>query len=131
MDFHIKIIGVSLIVLALLHCLFPRYFNWKQELGSLSVINRQMFHVHSFFIALMVLLMGLLCLTCSPELLKSTLGKRICLGLGIFWIARLAIQFFVYSPKLWKGKRFETSVHVLFSMFWIYLSTVFVWISLS
>lgn len=126
MNLHLQIIGIFLILLALLHLFFPKYFNWKQELSSLSIINRQMFYVHSFFIALVVFLMGLLCLTSTEELLSTALGKRLSLGIGIFWLIRLYIQFFGYSPKNWKGKTFETIVHILFSIFWIYVSTVFI-----
>jgi len=125
MDLHIKIIGTLLIVLALLHVYFPKYFNWKQEFGSVSIINRQLMYVHSFFIAFVVFLIGLLCLSSSNELVSTTFGKRISLGIGIFWAARLVIQFFGYSSKIWKGKIFETSVHIFFSIFWTYLTTIF------
>ena len=83
-------------------------------------------YVHMFFIAFGVLLIGLLCLTSSHELSTTILGKNISLGLGIFWTVRLFVQFFGYSSKLWKGKPFETAIHILFSMFWAYLSTVFI-----
>jgi hypothetical protein len=126
MELHLKIIGTILILLGLLHYFFPGYFKWKQELGPLSIINRQMMYVHSFFIGFAILLVGLLCLTSSGELVNTALGKRICLGLGIFWAARLCVQLFVYSPKLWKGKSFETTIHILFSLLWTYLSVVFI-----
>jgi len=126
MELHLKIIGSFLIILALLHFFFPRYFNWKQELTSLSIINRQMMYVHSFFVALVVFLMGLLCLTSSNDLLHTSLGKRVSLGFGIFWAMRLIIQLFVYSTKNWKGKMFETIIHSLFVVLWTYLSIVFV-----
>ncbi|MFM9948481.1 MAG: hypothetical protein ACKV1O_11130 [Saprospiraceae bacterium] len=125
METQIKIIGLLLVVLALIHVIFPRYFNWDQELKSLSLVNRQIMLVHTFFIALVVLLMGLLCLTSSNELIHTPLGNRLALGLGVFWAARLLIQFFGYSSALWKGKRFETLVHIVFSLFWVYLSIVF------
>src|SRR5687767_7182214 len=105
MEFNLQLVGTLLIALALIHLIFPKYFNWKQELSSLSIINRQMMFVHTYFIAFVVLLMGLLCLTSSSELLNTHLGKRISLGLGIFWAARLIVQFFGYSSKVWKGKR--------------------------
>jgi hypothetical protein len=120
-----KIAGILLIVLSLIHIIFPKRFEWKQQLATLSLINKQMMHVHTFFIAFVVLLMGLLCLTSSNELINTTLGKRIDLGLGIFWAARLFVQFFVYSAAHWKGKAFETAVHIFFSFFWAYLSTLF------
>ena len=128
MELHLKIIGILLILLAFVHVTFPRYFNWKRELRSLSLINKQIMHVHSFFIAFAVFLMGVLCMTSSEELIATILGRRICLGLGIFWTTRLIIQFFGFSSKLWKGKTFETTVHVLFSFLWLYLSVVFIYI---
>ena len=126
MEFHLKIIGILLIAIALLHLSFPKYFNWKQELIPLSVINRQLMYVHSFFIALAVFLIGVLCLTSATLLLNTPLGKRISFGLGVFWTARLVVQFFVYSSKSWRGKSFETTVHILFSILWIYVSAVFI-----
>jgi hypothetical protein len=131
MELQLKIIGVLLVLLALLHVIFPRYFNWKAELCNMSDINRQMMYVHAFFIAFGVFLMGVLCLTSSSELAGTALGKRISLGLGVFWLARLFIQFFGYTSILWKGKAFETTVHVLFTGLWTYLSVVFLSIYFS
>lgn len=125
MELHLKIIGVLLMLLALLHVIFPKYFKWKDELSLVSHINRQMMYVHAFFIALIVFLIGMLCMTSATELTTTKFGKRISLGLGIFWATRLFFQFFVYSQLLWKGKKFETTVHILFSLLWTYLSAVF------
>ena len=125
MYFQLKIIGIVLIALALVHVVFPKYFNWDKELGTLSLINRQMMLVHTFFISLIVFLMGLLCLISTNELMETDIGKKISFGLAIFWTMRLLIQFFGYSSKLWKGKVFETSVHVVFIFLWSYLSFIF------
>ncbi|WP_316820536.1 hypothetical protein [Pedobacter gandavensis] len=125
MEIHYKIIGVLLIALSFVHLVFPKYFNWTEELSALSLANRQIMYIHTFFIALVVFLIGLLCLTSSNELVSNSFGKKIAFGIGIFWLIRLYIQFFGYSSKLWKGKTFETVVHVVFSLFWAYLSVVF------
>ena len=122
---HINIIGLILITLALVHIIFPKYFNWKKELKSLSLINRQMMTIHTFFIAFTVFLMGLLCLTSSSQIIESNLGKKISLGLGLFWSVRLFIQFFGYSADLWRGKKLETLIHILFSILWTYISSIF------
>ena len=125
LEIHLQIIGWLLMLLALVHAGFPQYFSWKDELKSLSLINRQMMQVHTFFVALVVFLIGLLCLTSSDALIHTPLGKRIALGLSIFWGVRMLFQFFIYSPKLWKGKTFETSAHIGFSIFWVYMTTIF------
>lgn len=131
MHIHLKIIGTLLIILSLVHIVFPKYFKWKEELNSLSLINKQMTYFHTLFIAVTVLLMGVLCLTSPQDLIETDFGKKISLGLGIFWTLRLIIQFFGYSSKLWKGKIFETTVHIIFSLFWVYLSFVFLFICLN
>jgi len=125
MEIHIKVIGTLLISLAVTHAVFPRYFKWRQELSTLSLINRQMMWVHTFFIAFTLLLTGSLCLLFATDLQQTELGRFVCFGLGLFWGIRLLFQFFVYSPSLWKGKKFETTIHVLFSLLWLYFSAVF------
>ena len=125
MELHIKIIGYLFILLAFIHVIFPKKFEWKKECGSLSLINKQMMYIHTFFIALVVLLMGILCITSYTELINTPLGRKISLGFFIFWVMRFFIQFFGYSSELWRGKQFETLVHIIFSIFWAYVSVVF------
>ncbi len=124
---QVEFIGLSFMLLSLVHLVFPRYFKWADELPKLSLVNKQLMEVHTFFIALMVMLNGLLCFFYAEELISSYLGKAICLGLAVFWSVRAVFQFFVYSPKLWKGKTFETIVHIIFSIYWLYVSSIF-WI---
>jgi hypothetical protein len=131
MEIHLKIIGLLLLLLAAVHVVFPRYFRWREELPALSLINRQMMTIHTFFLALVVGLMGLLCWTSAPELVSTPLGRRLCLGLGVFWGIRLIVQFVGYSSELWRGKAFETVVHVVFIILWTYLAGVFGWVSLG
>ncbi|TAF34994.1 MAG: hypothetical protein EAZ57_01890 [Cytophagales bacterium] len=125
MEQHLKLIGYLLNILALVHIIFPRYFKWEQELAQLSLINRQLMYVHTFFIALVVCFMGLLCLFQAQALVSTPLGAYICAGFFGFWFLRLLIQFFGYSSKLWYGKTFETLVHIAFTFLWIYLSFIF------
>jgi len=120
-----------MILLALAHAAFPRYFDWKETLSSLSLVNRQIMKIHTFFIALATFLMGLLCLTSATDLVQTTLGRRLALGLGIFWGVRLLFQLFGYSTELWRGKPFETLVHIAFTIVWAYISAVFLWIALG
>ena len=129
MELHLKIIGCILIGLALFHGAFPSYFGWKNEFKEISLLSRQIMYIHTFFIAVIILLMGILCFTSSQELIETPLGNKICLGLGSFWFLRLYVQFFGYSSKLWRKKRFETSTHIIFSILWTYISSVFLFIA--
>lgn len=131
MEVHLKVIGIILMALAIIHIFFPKYFRWKEELRSLSLINKQMMTVHTFFIAFAIFLIGLLCLTSASDLTQTKLGKTISLGLGLFWATRLIFQLFIYSHKLWKGKKFETFIHILFTLLWTYFSGIYLWIALN
>ncbi|WP_343303124.1 hypothetical protein AAHN97_16340 [Chitinophaga niabensis] len=128
---HLKITGIILLLLSLIHIGFPKYFQWKKELQPLSLINRQMMYVHTFFLAIAVGMIGLLCLCFTEDIIHTNLGKQLSLGLFIFWSIRLLFQFFVYSPSLWKGKLFETTIHIIFSLLWVYQSTVFLFVCLA
>ena len=131
MEAQLRAIGFLLVVLALLHVGFKRYFGWRREFAAVSLINRQMMYVHTFFVAFTVLLMGVLCLTSAAELTSTPLGRKVALGCGLFWLARLLVQFFGYSAELWRGKRFETVVHIVFTAFWTYLSAVFLLVGIG
>lgn len=125
LDVFIQIAGWLFVPLGLAHLAFPKYFGWKKDLADLQLINRQMMEVHTFFIGLVVVLIGLLCITSSRDLIETSIGRRLSLGLAIFWGARLLIQFFWFSPKLWRGKKFETAVHIVFSLFWAAITVMF------
>ncbi len=131
MESLLKIAGVLMIGLALAHAVFPRYFKWKEELRSITLLTRQVHYIHTFFIALTVFLMGVLCVIRASELLTTSLGRELCLGMFVFWFSRLLVQFFGYSSSLWRGKTFETFVHVGFSILWAFLTLVLALAALS
>ena len=128
MEIHLRIVGSLLIALSLMHIIIPKYFKWEQELTSLTLITKQILYVHTFFIAFIVLLMGLLCIAYSHELIYDPFGRVITAGLCGFWLTRLIFQFLVYSPKVWRGKKFETVMHVVFAITWFYFTSVFLFI---
>ena len=124
----LRIAGGLLMVLAAAHVPICRHFHWQEEAKTLSPFNRQVLLVHAFFIALAVGLMGALVFFWARALTEpSALGFPVAAGLTLFWSARLFVQLFVYDRALWRGKRFETTMHVLFTAFWTYLVFVFAW----
>lgn len=124
--FHIQAVGVFQIVLALAHIAFARRFEWRKETSRLSLLSRQIFYVHTFFICVVLTLFGLLNLTCTHELLApGVLAKFVLAGITVFWAFRWLIQFFVYDSRLWRGNRFNTSMHIAFASMWTYFAVVY------
>ena len=125
-ELHLRIAGAIQIALVLLHFVFPQRFHWREELARLSLLNRQIFHVHTIFICLVMVLLGALSL-CAPEaLLEPTrLSRLVLTGIAVFWAARLVCQWFVYDVSLWRGQTFNTVMHGVFTVIWIYLTGVY------
>ena len=129
---NLKIAGSCMLALSALHFVFPKRFNWKEDLAKLQDINRQIFLVHCFFICLVLVLLGVLCTFYGEAFLQGgELRKLIAGGCAIFWGARLFVQHFVYDSKLWRGKTLETFVHVIFTLLWSYFTFVFLWVFVS
>lgn len=127
-EFHLRVVGTLLLLLAALNLTLPRRFHWREELARLSLLNRQIFIVHSLFIGLIVVMMGMLSLVFTRALLTPTpLSAVVLIGLAIFWTARLIVQWFVYDRALWRGNRMHTVVHYVFTAMWLYFAWTFGW----
>jgi len=127
LELHLRFAGGLLIALAVLHAAFPKRFAWREELQRLSLLNRQIFLVHTFFIAAVLVFFGSLSLFLADELLAGgRLARGVLMGFVVFWSLRLVIQLFVYDPALWRGQRFNTLIHVAFTVLWTYLVGIYI-----
>jgi len=125
-ELHLRVVGVLLLALVALNLYVPRRFNWRGELATLSLLNRQIFQVHAAFICVILVMFAALALLYPRELLEPTpLARAILAGLAAFWLLRLLTQWFVYDPRLWRGRRFETIVHLVFTGVWTYFAATF------
>lgn len=123
--FHLRVVGVLMALLVVVNLFVPGRFNWREELSRLSLLNRQIFQAHTVFIVLLIALMSALFLTCAEALLEPTrLSRAMLMGLTIFWGLRALMQWFFYSPQVWRGNRFNTVMHGVFSLGWIYVTAV-------
>ena len=122
----LRIAGAGLLLLAVLHIPIGRQLGWKEDSKRLTPPNEAVFHVHTFFICLTVVMMGLPCLL-EPAifLAPSRAGAWISWSFTAFWACRLYFQWFVYPTALWRGKRLETRIHLVFTLIWLALTAVF------
>jgi len=123
---HLRLTGVVMASLVVVNLFVPRRFNWREEMSRLSLLNRQIFQAHSVFLVLTLALFAALLLTSSAALLEpSRLSRAILVGLTIFWGLRMLMQWWFYSPLIWRGHRFNTVMHCVFSAVWVYVTSVF------
>ena len=123
---HLRVVGLVMAGLVVVNVCVPMHFHWREEMARISLVNRQIFQAHAVFLVLTLALISALLLTCGDALLEPTrLSRALLIGLTIFWTLRLVMQWGFFSTKIWRGRRFNTAMHYLFSAIWIYVSTVF------
>ncbi|MEX0700505.1 MAG: hypothetical protein WD069_00265 [Planctomycetales bacterium] len=125
---NLQAAGLVILGLAAAYPIYPRYFRWREELQSVSLLTRQIFFVHCGFIVMLLLLQAALLLIAPQALTDASIASlALLIGLTIFWAYRLFAQLFIFDRRLWIGNRRHTIVHVAFTLIWGYLSGVFGW----
>ncbi|HKN22696.1 MAG TPA: hypothetical protein VJX73_14830 [Terracidiphilus sp.] len=123
---HLRIVGALLAMLGLSHVFFNRFFGWEQELDTVSLLTRRVFYVHTFFIALGLVLIGAGSLFFASQLLEpNALSRAVLVAMVVFWLCRMLAQWFVYDAAIWRGDSFRTVMHIVFSALWIYVTATY------
>ncbi|MDB6064424.1 MAG: hypothetical protein JWR26_632 [Pedosphaera sp.] len=78
----------------------PRALDWRNNLASLHPFLRRLFWVYGVFIVLVIISFGVITLTHGRDLaIGSPLARAMCAFIGVFWLARLFVQFFVFDAR--------------------------------
>ena len=105
----IQIGGIFYLILAIFHLFYPRLFRWKSNLEGLEVKRRyvikQNLYVSNASMFVLWLFFSFLSLFYARELLLTSIGKGILIGIVVFWIIRI----FVIQP-IYIGIKTEESI---------------------
>ena len=92
--------GLLHFVILIASALTPRLLDWRTNLAVLHPFLRRLFWVYGVFIVLVIISFGTLTLTRADELASTTpLARSVCAMIALFWLARLAVQFFVFDAR--------------------------------
>ena len=123
---HLRAVGVVMALLVAINLVVPVRYRWRDETARLSLLNRQIFQAHAIFLIVTLALFSVLLLNYADALVEPAPLSRATLGgLTIFWGLRMLMQWCFYSPAIWRGDRFHTAMHWLFSATWVYVTGVF------
>src|SRR2546423_15622200 len=79
--------------------LVPRVLAWREELAKLRPLSRHLVWTHGVFIVLVIVAFGVLSVVAPADLANgSRLARLVCGFVAVFWLARLAIQLFLFDP---------------------------------
>jgi hypothetical protein len=92
--------GLLHFVILIASALAPRVLDWRANLAALHPFLRRLFWVYGCFIVLVIISFGGLTLMNADELASGApLSRSVCAIIAIFWLARLAVQFFVFDAR--------------------------------
>jgi hypothetical protein len=106
--------------------LVPHVLDWKAELQKLPRLLRQLVWVHGVFIVLTIVGFGTISILYADALAAGTpLARAVCGLIAVFWLLRLAVQFWVFdaSPHL-TSTFLRLGYHGLTLVF-LYLGTIY------
>jgi hypothetical protein len=96
----LRIAGCLHFALLLASALTPHALDWRRNLAALHPFLRSLFWVYGAFIVLVIIAFGTLTLVHAHEMADGTpLARSLCLFIGIFWLARLAVQLFIFDAR--------------------------------
>lgn len=80
----------------------PRVFRLREELARVGPAVRKLFWVYGAFIVLANLGFGAVSLACPGEIAAGRgVGGAFALLVGLYWIARLVVQYAVFTGDGW------------------------------
>jgi hypothetical protein len=106
MDTLIKAGGLYNIILIVFHLLFWHIFNWKDDLPSLSFLNRAIMPVLNLSLTFVFVIFAYISLAHSNELLSTSLGRSLLMLIAVFWFARAMMQVAYFKLQHWGSLAF-------------------------
>jgi len=97
----IKLAGFYNILLIMFHIMFWCIFNWREDLKTLSFLNKSIMQVLNISLILVFVLFSYISFVHTNELLNTSLGNTLLSLIAIFWFARAAQQVIFFKLKHW------------------------------
>ncbi|MBX7207879.1 MAG: hypothetical protein K1X78_06200 [Verrucomicrobiaceae bacterium] len=105
--------AIGQLIIAILGPIILHSMNWKEPLARSPLLMREVFHVHTFFIALTCAIFGVITWRFAADIAQPSheLIRWFAAAIGIFWGIRCVMQWTVYSTSHWRGLFGRTVAH--------------------
>jgi len=129
----VQIAAAVQLAIAIMNVFIVRILNWKTELSRVTLLLREVFQVHAWFISITLGIFGMLSWRFAAEFAghQSALCKWLACGIGLFWGIRTMLQVTYYSSSHWRGKPGRTVIHIALLLVYGGLSTIYLWVAFA
>ena len=101
METLLKVGGIYSFGFVVFHLMFRCIFNWKEDLRSLSLLNKAIMQVMNLSLTFAFVIFGYISLFHSAELIGSSLGHSLLTLIALFWLLRAVEQVVFFKLKHW------------------------------
>ena len=117
--------GIAHFGLSLGSLYIPHALRWKTHLSHLQPLLRQMFWTYAGYILAINVAFGLISTGGTSELVSgSFLARSVTLLIGLYWLVRVAIQFFYFdTSSAPQGKWYKAGELALVALFCLFAVT--------
>jgi Na+-transporting NADH:ubiquinone oxidoreductase subunit NqrB len=102
----IKAGGIYSFALVIFHVMFWRLFNWREDLQSLTSLNRAVMQVLNISLTGTFVIFGTISLAHTDQLLATSLGQTLLFTLALFWFIRAVQQVLFFKLRHNRSKAF-------------------------
>ena len=103
--------AIGQLMIACLNLRLDKLLAWDAELDGVSLLLREVFYVHKWFISMILVIFGALTIRFATEIGTASLemARWLAAGIGFFWAIRTAIQWLYYDHGHWRGEPGKTA----------------------
>ena len=104
--------AIGQLIIAVINLRLIKLLGWEEDLAKMSLLVREVFHVHKWFISIIMVIFAVLTLRFPGELAGgSELGRWLAGAIGGFWGIRTWMQWGFYSASHRRESRGKLAVH--------------------
>ncbi len=125
----IRIAGGMQIGILVASSLVPFRLDWKQTLGSLPRLHRQLYWIYGGYVVLAIIALGVICLLNPAELASRTLlARSVCAYIAAFWGIRVSLQAVLDVREFLTAWWLTAGYHLLTVLF-LSFTVLFAWVA--
>jgi hypothetical protein len=91
--------GIFNLGFAVFHLIFWRLFRWKEDLASLTSINRSVMQILNLCLIFVFLVIAYISIFFSSAMISTSLGKTLLIAFSLFWFQRMIEQIIFFGIK--------------------------------
>jgi hypothetical protein len=128
LELFLRFAGVLQLGLLTAGASMSRVTDMRGQLAELTPFLQQLFWVYLGYIGFVLTAFGVLTLLNAEALAAgSTLARSVCVFIGLFWLGRLAVQFFVFDVRPYLTNVWLRLGYHATTVVFIYLTAVYAW----